>query len=121
MEVNGIMPASGAEEAALGLLIRLSAVVILVGLTTAVLAYMRKRLRNGSTLTPCTGFTLDDLRRLHERGDLDADEFNTLRRNLLGLPSGATDGKRHSKRTNGFSSGKIRDDMPSSAHRDVES
>lgn len=56
----------------------LGAIVFIVVVTTAILAYVRRRMRASMLPDGGPGFDLAELRRLKEGGQLSADEYDNL-------------------------------------------
>lgn len=78
------LSALGAQTAArqyLRALMCLAAVVSVVLLATAILAYARRRMRR-NLKDHATGFTLEDLRSLRESGRLTSAEYEALARQM---------------------------------------
>lgn len=64
-------------------------VAVLVGF--AILYWVRRRLTGDASQAGDHGFTLHDLRTLHERGDLTDDEFNRAREAMISRVRGSDD------------------------------
>ncbi|MBN1341160.1 MAG: hypothetical protein JXQ73_00675 [Phycisphaerae bacterium] len=78
---------AAAGEAVILILIVLLLVVLL---GVVMLAYRRRILTRRPRETP--GFTLADVRRMHQEGQLSDEEYESMRRSVLGLGSQANDG-----------------------------
>jgi hypothetical protein len=80
-----------AQAEAFGAILWMAALVMIFGVATAIALYIRKRMRPSSEGTD-EGFTLADLHRLRNRGELTIAEYETLRDKLLQAKMGRTDG-----------------------------
>lgn len=77
------MGLANAQQAAFGLTLWLVVIVLTVVTASVFLVYVRRRIRESFT-GDMSGFTLEDLRSLKRRGDLTDEEYQALRRSVLG-------------------------------------
>ena len=74
---------AGAKEAAFGLTIWLAGLVLALLVVVVVLAYARKRFLRMDSSDP-SGFSIEDIRRMRDRGELSEGEYRALRRRFTG-------------------------------------
>ena len=79
---------AGAATEAYGALIWFAGLLVLIGLAIAIVATIRRRFRREGS-EDGGGFTLDQLRVLRNRGELTAEEYESLKRGAAGMPSPA--------------------------------
>ena len=77
---------SGAAAEAYGALVWFAGLLVLIGLGIAIVATVRRRFRRESPDTD-GGFTIDQLRKLRNRGELTVEEYDALKRRAVGMLS----------------------------------
>lgn len=86
-----ILAESDAQAEAFEAILLMAALVLIFAIATVIVVYLRKRMRPSRVETD-GGFSLADLRRLRNSGELTIAEYETLRNKLLQAKMGPSDG-----------------------------